>query len=255
MEEKLKNIFFKIWYWYISIIDKNAEVIFMNYGYSKNNQKIVLEKEDEKNRYSIQLYHHTAISINIKGKNILEVGCGRGGGLSYINRYLSPNELTGVDLNKKAIQFCKKIYKKKNSKFLQANAQNLPFSNNSFEVVINVESSHRYPQVELFIYEVYRVLKPGGTFLFTDFGQNKELKMLEKQFENSQFKCVKKENITSYVVEALKLATPEREVLIKKLLPVFLQSLGRNFAATEGSHTYNRFANGHYEYIYYVLEK
>ena len=255
MKEKLKNIFFKIWYWYISTIDKNAEIIFMNYGYSKNNQKIVLEKEDEKNRYSIQLYEHTATGVNIKGKNILEVGCGRGGGLSYINRYLSPNEVTGIDLNKKAIRFCEKFYKEKNSTFLQANAQNLPFKDSSFEVVINVESSHRYPQVELFINEVYRVLKSGGTFLFTDFGQSKELKIIEEQMENAQFRFVKKENITSEVVEALTLSTPERKVLIDKITPVFFKKLAHQFVATEGSTTYNRFANGYFEYVYYILKK
>jgi len=54
MKEKLKNVFFKFWYWYLSSIDKNSEVIFMNYGYSKDNHKIELKETDEKNRYSIQ---------------------------------------------------------------------------------------------------------------------------------------------------------------------------------------------------------
>jgi ubiquinone/menaquinone biosynthesis C-methylase UbiE len=255
MNEKLKNIFFKIWYWYVSTIDKNAEVIFMNYGYSKENHKIELDENDEKNRYSAQLYDLVATGADIKGKEILEVGCGRGGGLSYINRYLFPSSLTGIDLNKKAIQFCKNHYPERNNTFLKANAQNLPFSDNSFDVVINVESSHRYPQPELFFKEVYRVLRPGGFFLFADFRQRDELLMLDNQIKKTQFKLINKENITSNVVEALKLATHEREVLIKKLVPVFLQSLGKNFAATEGSPTYKRFANGHFEYIYYILEK
>ncbi|MCK4661636.1 MAG: class I SAM-dependent methyltransferase [Bacteroidales bacterium] len=255
MKEKLKSIFFKIWYWYISTIDKNAEVVFMNFGYSKNNQKIILEKEDEKNRYSVQLYNLVATGVNIIGKNILEVGCGRGGGLSYINRYLFPNKVTGIDLNKKAIEFCKKFYKEKNNTFLQANAQKLPFKDSSFEVVINIESSHRYPQVDLFINEVYRVLKDGGNFLFADFGQNKELKMLEKHIKNTQFKFVKKENITNEVVEALTLSTPERKVLINKIAPVFLRNLAHKFAATAGTSTYNHFANRYYEYVYYILKK
>lgn len=55
MKDKLKNIFFKFWYWYLSSIDKNADVIFMNYGYSKDNHKIKLDEVDEKNRYSAQL--------------------------------------------------------------------------------------------------------------------------------------------------------------------------------------------------------
>ena len=66
MKEKLKNIFFKFWYWYLSFIDKNADIIFMNYGYSKDNNKIELEETDEKNRYSIQLYHLVATGVDIK---------------------------------------------------------------------------------------------------------------------------------------------------------------------------------------------
>ena len=255
MKEKLKNIFFKFWYWYLSSIDKNSEVIFMNYGYSKDNHKIELKEIDEKNRYSIQLYHLVATGVDIAGKNILEVGCGRGGGLSYINRYLSPNLATGVDLNKKAINFCNKKYSSERITFLQANAQKLNFQKDSFDVVINVESSHRYSQIDLFINEVYRVLKPGGFFLFADFGDNIEIGKLNTQFGKSYFQLVKFENITNNVIEALKLSTSGKEELIKKLLPKFLQKLGRNFAATAGSETYNSFLTKQFEYVFYVLKK
>ena len=40
---KFKEIYIKILYWYISVADKNAEITFMNFGYSKNNQKIKLD--------------------------------------------------------------------------------------------------------------------------------------------------------------------------------------------------------------------
>ena len=138
---------------------------------------------------------------------------------------------------------------------MQANAQKLPFKDSSFDVVINVESSHRYAQVDLFINEVYRVLKEGGYFLFADFNQSKKLKMLEKQMENAQFEFVKKEDITSEVVEALALSTPERKVLIDKIAPVFLRGLAHQFAATVGTPTYNRFVNRYFEYVYYILKK
>ncbi|MGA1977440.1 MAG: class I SAM-dependent methyltransferase [Bacteroidales bacterium] len=255
MKEKVKNIFFKFWYWYLSSIDKNAEVTFMNYGYSKDNHNIELKETDENNRYSIQLYHLIATGVDIKGKNILEVGCGRGGGISYINRYLSPDLLTGVDLSKKAINFCNKKYSSERIKFLQANAQKLNFQNDSFDVVINVESSHRYSQIDIFLDEVYRVLKPDGFFLFADFGDNNEIEKLNTQFGESNFQLVKYENITNNVIEALTLSTRRREELIRKLLPKLLQNLGRNFAATIGSGTYNSFLTGHYEYVLYVLKK
>ena len=255
MKEKLKNFLYRIWYWYISTIDKEAEVIFMNFGYSKDKHRIELDKIDEKNRYSAQLYHLVATGVDIKGKDILEVGCGRGGGLSYINRYLTPGSATGVDLNKKAIEFCKIYYSNENIKFSQANAQNLDFQDNTFDVVINIESSHRYSQMDMFLQEAYRVLKPGGFFLFADFRNKMELDELNTQLNQSDFHLVKEEIITHNVVEALKLATPERLELIKKLIPKFLQYLGKNFAATEGTMTYNKFVTREFEYMFNVMKK
>jgi len=253
--KQLKNIFFKFWYWYLCTIDKNAEIIFMNYGYSYDKYKIELKESDEKNRYSVQLYHLVTTGADITGKDVLEIGCGRGGGVSYINRYLSPESVTGVDLNKKAINFCNKEYSGERVKFLQADAQKLHFQDNTFDVIISVESAHRYSQIELFVNEVFRVLKPGGFFLFADFGDNMEIKKLHTQFVQSNLHLIKFENITKNVIEALKLATPDREDILKKLLPKLLQNLGRNFAATEGSKTYNSFLTGQFEYVFYVLSK
>ncbi len=254
MKTKLRSLFFKIWYWYVSTIDKNAEVIFMNFGYSKDNHKIDLKEEDEKNRYSAQLYNLVATGTEIKDKNVLEVGCGRGGGLSYVNRYFSPKAVTGVDLNEKAIKFCNSHYKESNSTFFQANAQELPFEDNVFDVVLNVESSHRYLRMDLFLNEVKRVLKPEGYLSFTDFRLNNEIEEMHQQIVDAGFTIEKQENITENVVEALKAATPDREALVKKLAPKFLHGLAKNFAATEGTETYNRFDTKYYEYVFYVLK-
>ena len=256
MKDNLRNIFFRIWYRYINTVDKNAEIIFMNYGYSNNMNKIRLDENDEKNRYSIQLYNFVATEIDIKGKDILEVGCFRGGGLSYINRYLSPSSVTGIDLNKKAIEFCKKHYSNERIKFLQANAQRFNFQDNAFDVVINIESSHRYSQTDRFLNEVvYRVLKPGGIFLFADFRHMSELEKLNKQLENSNFIISKDKKITANVLEALILSTIEKENLINKLMPKILRGFGKKFAATHGTPTYNKFSTQKFEYLFYVLMK
>jgi SAM-dependent methyltransferase len=44
----------------------------------------------------------------------------------------------------------------------------LPFGDASFDVVTNIESSHSYPNINTFYAEVFRVLTPGGYFLYTD---------------------------------------------------------------------------------------
>lgn len=255
MKGKIKNALLRVWYWYVSTVDKEGDVTFMNYGYAKKDHKIKLNEQDKKNRYSAQLYDFVATGVDIKGKDVLEVGCGRGGGISYIQRYLTPKSVTGLDLNRKAIEFCKRNYANQSINFVQGNAEELPFEDNSFDVVINVESSHRYNQMEKFLNEVYRVLKPGGHVLFADFRPDNELDMLKQQFENSNFKRLRDEVITPNVLEALDLMSEERVELIKKLSPKIFHGLGKQFAATEGTPTYNKFASQRFEYLYHVHEK
>ena len=255
MRDKIFNLFFRFWYWYVSTIDKNAEVIFMNFGYSKNQKKIELEEKDKKDQYSAQLYHLVGTGIDIEGKEILEVGSGRGGGLSFINRYLKPKKVTGLDLCEKAVLFCNKKYATENAHFVQGTAENLPFADGSFDAVLNVESSHRYGNMSQFVKEVYRVLKPNGYLLLTDFRFDYEIEEMESLFIKENFKLLKSEDITENVVEALRLSTKEREELILKLTPKFLHGIAKQFAGTEGSDTYNKFATREYVYKNYVLSK
>jgi ubiquinone/menaquinone biosynthesis C-methylase UbiE len=51
---------------------------------------------------------------------------------------------------------------------VQGDAENLPFDDESFDAVINIEASHLYPQLPRFLAEVARVLRPGGHFLYAD---------------------------------------------------------------------------------------
>jgi len=252
----MRNLFFKIWYWFISTVDKNAEIIFMNFGYSNPDIQPVLKEKDEKNRYPAQLYHLTVHQRDLKDKDILEVGCGRGGGLSYINRYFGPKTVTGIDLNQKAVKFCSSYYKNEgNNRFFQADAQKLPFENESFDVVLNVESSHRYPDPVKFLNEVKRVLKPGGYFSFVDFRYDYELEEMDRQLTGTGMKLIVKQTITPNVVDALSKMSTERSEQVRKFLPKFLHKIGKNFAAVEGTETYNNFKDGKYEYMHYVFEK
>ncbi len=126
----------------------------------------------------------------------------------------SKDNQNGIGLNKKAIKFCNKKYSSENIKFFRADAQKLNFEDNAFDVVINIEPPHRYSKVDLFLSEVYRVLKPGGVLLFllfllfADFGNQYDLRKLNRQFKNMCFKRLNNRVITKNVVEALKLSTP-----------------------------------------------
>ena len=57
------------------------------------------------------------------------------------------------------------------------------FADNSFDILINVESSLYYPRVESFLREVVRVLKPSGYFLYADIRFVEEIEIWKKQLQ------------------------------------------------------------------------
>ena len=128
-----------------------------------------LAPEDEPNRYCIQLYHRTATQADLGGKQVLEVSSGHGGGAAYLVRTLRPAAYTGLDYNPDGVAFAQKRHHLPGLEFVHGNAENLPFPDESFDAVINVEASHAYPHFDRFLPEMVRVLRPGGHFLYADF--------------------------------------------------------------------------------------
>jgi SAM-dependent methyltransferase len=101
-----------------------------------------LDAFDEHNRYSIQLYHRTTTQVDLSGKEVLEVSCGHGGGASYLVRTFRPASYTGLDLNTAGIAFCQTEHNLPGLDFVHGNAEDLPFADQSFDALINIEVSH-----------------------------------------------------------------------------------------------------------------
>jgi ubiquinone/menaquinone biosynthesis C-methylase UbiE len=144
---------------------------FLNYGYVPNHnpQYARVELPDHcLNKNSVKLALEVIGDCIVKARSVLDVGCGRGGTVSVLYRFFGPRMITGIDLSSAAVSFCRKAHRYAGVTFLEADAEALPFRQESFEIVTNVESSHSYPNIEHFYAEVFRVLTPGGYFLYTD---------------------------------------------------------------------------------------
>ena len=245
------------WYQPIARRHRGADWTFMNYGYADSNAKpIPLKKSDELNRLLIQLYHHTASQHELDGLKILEVGCGRGGGASYIARYLKPASVAGMDLCPQAVSLCKELHSDvSNLAFQEGDAEATPFEDESFDVVLNVESSHCYPHMDKFLTELRRVLRPGGRFLFCDLRLGGTLPNLEKQLADSDLKIIQQTDITPNIVEALDRINERKEKAIEQSVPWYVRSAFRDFAATKGTIAYEAFRTGSGSYISCMMEK
>jgi ubiquinone/menaquinone biosynthesis C-methylase UbiE len=91
-------------------------------------------------------------------KKILEVGCGLGIDTYWLYKYY--NNITAVDLSQSNVDRVKKIVP--NGKILCADAENLPFVDNSFDIYYSFGVLHHTPDTQKAINEARRVLRPGG---------------------------------------------------------------------------------------------
>ena len=248
----------RLWYHYLAVADKEAHLLFMNYGYADlqpGAEALALSEVDERNRYCIQLYHHVAGALDLQGLDVLEVGCGRGGGASYIMRSLQPHSLIGIDSSAKAIAFCNRHYSMPGLSFLHGNAEALPFAESTFDVIVNVESSHCYRSMESFLHEAFRVLRPNGYFLFADFRHEEHIEALRQQFLQCGFALLNEERITLNVLEALQRDNTRKLALIHQKVPRILEKQVQEFAATRGTKAYEAFRTGERDYRSFLLQK
>ncbi len=255
---KIKRNLWRWWYQLMAKSYQKTDWKFMNYGFSDLNLELnplTLSPEDENNRYFIQLYHYVATATDLTGKKVLEVGCGRGGGASYVAKYLQPQEMIGVDFSQENINLANQFYQFPNLSFQQGDAENLPFADQTFDVIINVESSHCYGSMTKFVQEVERVLKTGGIFTWADLRPLNELEKLKESFANSGLIELKTVNITPNVLKALDLVNESKQTLIKNNVPAFLKNAFQEFAGVKDSKIYQGLKTGQIVYLSYIFQK
>ena len=107
---------------------------------------------------------------SVEGKRVLEVACGRGG----FSRLLASRgaSVCGADFSASAVAIAKEKLKVHRSlaggiTYEQADAQNMPFNEGSFDIVVSCETIEHVPDPRAAVREMYRVCKPGGTLFLT----------------------------------------------------------------------------------------
>jgi ubiquinone/menaquinone biosynthesis C-methylase UbiE len=150
-------------------------------------------------KHQASLYLHLFDDIDTKNKSLLEVGCGRGGGINLLSQMFDFKNIEACDLSEANINHCQKHAD--GIRFKVADAENLDYENNQFDIVISVESTCYYKEPARFYSKVQKLLKPNGVFLYTDIIEPQNITYVETQLP-LYFKNIKKENITPNVIQA-----------------------------------------------------
>ena len=122
--------------------------------------------EVERFRYDTQPFMRNLMEFdNFRGKRLLEIGCGLGTDLLQFAR--AGAVVTGVDLTPASVELVRKRFVLEGvpCNAQVADAEHLPFEDNSFDVVYSFGVLHHTPNTQKAIDEVHRVLKPGGRII------------------------------------------------------------------------------------------
>lgn len=251
-----RRVLWRAWYAFITWRVRESEVLFLNYAFEEDPpQRLSLAAADEPNRTCIQLYHHLATSAELRDKTVLEVSCGHGGGASYLTRTFQPRTYTGLDLNGRGIRFCRQRHGMSALDFVEGDAEALPFADESFDVVINLEASHCYGSFPRFLAEVGRVLRPGGHFLYADFRFAENRAAWEIAIATSTLQLKTQRDIGAEVLRGMRRNSDRSQALIKRHLPKFLHRLAGDFAGIEGSRVFLALQTGELTYRSYCFQK
>lgn len=228
---------------------------FMNLGYvaddAPQHSKVKLPERMVGRNY-IKLALEVIGDCDLTGRRLLDVGCGRGGTVHVVRTYFQAAEVVGLDLTSGAIEFCNARHRYANTQFLRGDAENLPFPDDSFDVVTNIESSHHYARIGKFYEGVYRVLAGGGYFLYATM-------LLTEQFERDRsllldlgFVLEREQDITRNVLAA---CDQNRLDVFGGLISPGENSWIANAVSLPGSETYKNMASGRTSYRMFKLRK
>jgi SAM-dependent methyltransferase len=233
------------------------EISTFNYGYAPCDDSVAKLWPHEP--HQIQLYAEVAKAVEgaataPETSRLLEVCCGRGGGLAHLHATLAPQTTIGIDRSLTALRH------RRNGNVaiahLQGHALQLPFPEASINLAINVEALVDLPKFP-FLLEIRRVLAANGIFAVADtmpHGPEACRLGLIDLGRQSGLEVVSFRDITMNVCEACRIDDRRRSELVNRL-PRYLRPIAREWVSLPGTTRFGQFERRERCYFIAVMVK
>merc|ERR1712096_135858 len=131
----------------------------------------------------------------LRGKDMLEVACMRGGGARYLAEVAAPRTYIGTDSVKEQVDLCRRLHcgdaperpALPGLRFEVADASRLPevYPAESFDMVLCVQAASQFEDIAGFVRGSAEVLRPGGHLVIADAFTRNRLKLISDAIEEA----------------------------------------------------------------------
>ncbi len=233
------------------------EVSTFNYGFSPVSPEVAAAPRAAGQAFQIQLYDEVAKAAGdpaqwLTGKRLLEISCGRGGGLAFLSDRHAPAVAIGLDRSFNAARFATR---RSGVAAVNAVVQAAPFADASFDAVISVEALHHYHNG--CIRELRRLLRPSGLCIVADSrpGDVADVRaLMEGWWARLGMVPLSFRDITANVAESCRLDAQRRERLIRRA-PLAVRPVVRQLVGIGGGDRHRDFVTGQRCYFITVARK
>ena len=142
------------------------------------------------------------------GGKFLDVGCGTGWAVREAAKHLGSGVGCGIDISPKMVEKARRLSGGlHNVEFLTANAERIPYSDDTFDYVLCTCSFHHYSAPDQALSEIRRVLKKNGKFILADSARDLSWYIwlqdwLRRRFERSHVKYYTTRELAELLREA-----------------------------------------------------
>ena len=134
--------------------------------------------------YLVYLFHvvtYDYVKDLVRGREVLDFGCGSGYGTARIADLCK--RIVGIDISTDAVEYARSKFRADNLEFTAiapVEQQPLPFADQSFDVVLSFQVIEHVPDVDRYLAEIGRVLRPGGIFVVATPDRSSRLLPMQK---------------------------------------------------------------------------
>lgn len=154
------------------------------------------------NRDSLEMLYQVLGESPLPTDRVVEIGCGRGGNLLALTTHDGVRDAIGVDITAASLVHASAAAGAGGPRYVRGDAESVPLRSGAADVVVSIETSCHYPDIERFYAEVGRIVSPGGRFAYADLLPTDLLDALVAALDAQGLRCVQRRDITANVVRS-----------------------------------------------------